>query len=87
MVKRNYISLNDPYVEMGKKLRLLRKYHHLTISDLAERLDLSDKIISNYENGYNRMTIETLVLIYDSEAFGQIDLEELLQIFILDIFE
>jgi len=88
MVKRKRIDyLNDPYYEMGSKLKKLRKEHGMTIADLAERIDLSEKIISNYENGYNRMTIETIIRIYNFETFGPRSLEELLQIFILEIFE
>lgn len=87
MVKRKNIDfINDPFAKMGVKLRELRKLHKLTINQLAEALDLSDKIISNYENGHNRMTIETIIKIYRSEVFGYMDLEELLNIFVMDIF-
>ncbi|WP_239773091.1 helix-turn-helix transcriptional regulator [Mammaliicoccus sp. I-M36] len=71
---------------MGRKLRLLRKKEELTIEELAEKLDLSSKIISNYENGKNKMTIDTIIKIDRNMVFEDKSLEELVQIFILDIF-
>lgn len=87
MVKRKKTTSENPYNQMGKQLKFLRKQNNLTISQVAELLDLSDKIISNYENGYNYITIETIIKIYKTNAFGNRDLNELLQIFIIDIFE
>lgn len=88
MVKRrNLASNSDPFVQMGFKLKELRQLNGLSISELAETVDLSEKSISNYENGYNRITIETIVTIYQQKALGERELEELLEIFIVDIFK
>jgi len=87
MVKRQKVDFaNDPFSKMGGKLRILREQHNMTISQLAETIQVSNKTISNYENGHNRMTIETLIKLYNTRAFGEFELEELLQIFIVDIF-
>ncbi|SFM14305.1 Helix-turn-helix [Salibacterium qingdaonense] len=72
---------------MGDQLRLLREYNGMTISELAEKIDVSNKMISNYENGYNRITIETIVKIYNNEAFGNMELEEIFRILVINIFE
>ncbi len=85
--RKNTLNIkNDPYYLMGRKLRLLRKKEELTIEELAEKLDLSSKIISNYENGKNKMTIDTIIKIDRNMVFEDKSLEELVQIFILDIF-
>lgn len=86
MVKK-YIPNDDPYLQMGKKLNELRKKENLSITELSETLDLSTKIISNYENGWNRMTLETILSIYESDFANDYDLDTLTQIFIVDIFE
>ncbi|BAC15286.1 hypothetical protein [Oceanobacillus iheyensis HTE831] len=88
MVKRQKNKfINDPYYKMGLKLRELREHNKMTISDLAELMDVSVKTISNYENGYNRMTIEAIIKIYRNSVFGEKDLEELLDLFIVSIFD
>lgn len=86
MVKRT-LDPDNKFKEMGSILRELRRREKLTISNLAELLDMSEKIISNYENGYNYMTLETILTIYKSDFLVDYDLEDLLQIFVLDIFD
>lgn len=86
MVKKT-ISNNDPYLQMGIQLRNLRKKEGYTIEELAEILNVSSKIISNYENGYNRMTLDSILNIYYSEFAADLDLSTLSEIFIIDIFK
>lgn len=84
--KRNYFY-DDPYFRMGRRLKEMRENRCLTISQVAEAIDVSNKTISNYENGHNRMTIETIIRINKSNLFEDLDLDELLRVFIVDIFE
>lgn len=81
------LDSNDKFIKMGEALRILRKKENLTINKLSETLNKSEKIISNYENGYNHMTLETIITIYESDFLNDYSLEELLHIFIIKIFE
>lgn len=81
------LDSNDKFIKMGEALRILRKKENLTINKLSETLNKSEKIISNYENGYNHMTLETIITIYESDFLNDYSLEELLHIFIIEIFE
>lgn len=81
------LDSNDKFIKMGEALRILRKKENLTINKLSETLNKSEKIISNYENGYNHMTLETIITIYESDFLNDYSLEELLHIFIIEIFD
>ncbi|RLU52460.1 XRE family transcriptional regulator [Streptococcus iniae] len=69
------------------RLREMRKKKNLTISKFSELINLSDKIISNYENGKNLITIESIVKIYKSNVFYPMTLTELLDILVVSVFE
>lgn len=56
---------------VGKNLRILRKKYNLTIENFAEKVHLSSRSISNYENGNNTITIESLVKIYESNIYRE----------------
>lgn len=49
---------------VGERIRELRKEYGMTIDQFAEITDLSNKTISNYENGKNTITIPSLINIY-----------------------
>ena len=49
------------YVTLGQKLRARRRSKHLTLSDLAEKLNKSAATISKYEKGEIFISIDTLV--------------------------
>lgn len=78
---------NKTLIDMGEALRTLRKQRNLTISQFAEIVDLSDKIISNYERGMNAITIESIVKIYRSNVFAPKTLSEILDIIVVQIIE
>ncbi|MBU4304465.1 MAG: helix-turn-helix domain-containing protein [Candidatus Omnitrophica bacterium] len=46
--------------QLGCKIRAIRKQQHLTISELAEKTNLSDNFIGCIERGTRSPTIETL---------------------------
>ena len=56
-------------VEMGERIKELRKKNHMTQAQLAELLHLSDKsAVSKIENGIKPLSIDQAVII--SDAFG-----------------
>ena len=56
-------------VEMGERIKELRKMNHMTQAQLAELLHLSDKsAVSKIENGIKPLSIDQVVII--SDAFG-----------------
>lgn len=68
----------------GKQLRKLRKLSGLTITDFSEHLNLSPKIISNYENGHNRLSTASIIALYESGILYNYDLAELFQILVIE---
>jgi len=48
-------------IEIGKRIRELRKQKHLTQEVLAQRLEMTKAIISAYENGTRFPSLEILV--------------------------
>ena len=46
---------------MGKIFKSYRKKQHLTQEKMAEKLDISEKYISRFENGNSGLKLETLV--------------------------
>lgn len=47
-------------IEVGKKIKFLRKSKGLTENDLAEYFNVSQQQISRYERGVNNITISFL---------------------------
>ena len=45
---------------LGSAIRELRLKHHLTISDVAQRTDISRGMLSKFENGQTSASLETL---------------------------
>lgn len=88
MTNRNNI-FNPKLKRMGDTLRILRIKNGLTIARLSELTNISEKMIGNYENARNLMTIETIIKLYYSEAFEDKDrsLIDYCTLFIVDIFE
>lgn len=84
-IRRN--QFNGKLLEIGRRLRSLRKQKKLTISQFAEVIDLSTKMVSNYENGKNVMTIETIVKIHRRKVFEPKTLGELFEILVISIYE
>lgn len=80
---------NPKLKRMGDTLKALRKKNGLTIARLSEITDISEKMIGNYENARNLMTIDTIVKLYYSKAFENRDrnLADFCTLFIVDIFE
>lgn len=71
---------------MGERLRKMRKSQKLTISQLAEQIGLSDRMVSNYERGENAISLEFIMKIYESGVFEDRNLEELLQYLVVEIY-
>ncbi len=78
---------NLKLIAMGKSLRTLRLNKNLTISQFSEQIDLSERMISNYENGKNVLSIETIVKIDRSGVFGPLKLRDLFDILVFSIYE
>ena len=51
-------SLN---IEVGKRIRKIREYQHLTREKVSERADISIQFLSDIENGYKSMTVLTII--------------------------
>lgn len=62
-------------MELGKKIKQLRKFSGMTQEQLAEKLNISRQALSKWENGSSMPDVESVVRI--SKLF-QISLEELL---------
>lgn len=86
MTKRKNIYEDDRIIEMGERLRELRKSKKLTISQLAEQIGMSDRMVSNYERGENAISLEFIIKIYEAKVFEDRSLEELLYLFIVEIY-
>lgn len=80
-------KFNTNILKIGTSLRTLRKRKGLTIAQFAEKVDLSEKIISNYENGKNIISIESIIKIYQSKVYAPLTLTELFDILIIQIYE
>lgn len=81
------MTKNDRISQMGKQLSGLRNKERLTIEELAEQLDVSSRMIYNYENGYNTISVEVIVKMYERKVFKDRTLEELVDIFIIQIYK
>ncbi|EJS73981.1 helix-turn-helix domain-containing protein [Bacillus cereus] len=86
MTKRKNIYEDDRIIRMGERLRKMRKSQKLTISQLAEQIGLSDRMVSNYERGENAISLEFIMKIYESGVFEDRNLEELLQYLVVEIY-
>ena len=53
--------MNVLYQEIGGRIQELRRLHHLTQEDLAEKLDVSVKHISSVERGTSSLSLEKLI--------------------------
>ena len=69
LTKRKNIYVDDRIIKMGERLRELRKSQKLTISQLAEQIGLSDRMVSNYERGENAISLEFIIRIHESRVF------------------
>ena len=49
------------YVDMGRRVRILRKRQHMTQEELAEKVDLSASYLGHIERGTSAASLETLV--------------------------
>lgn len=60
----------DPFDNrVGSKIKELRKNANMTIDEFSEATNLSHRTISNYENGKNTISIQSLIKIYESIPF------------------
>lgn len=87
MTKRKKMSLNDRISKMGRRLYQLREIEGLTIEELSEQLDVSPRMVYNYETGSNALSIEVIVKLYERKVFKDRTLEELVDIFIIQIYK
>lgn len=87
MTPRNNFSISDPIYKMGTRLRELRVMNNLTIEKLSEDLGISPRMLYNYESGNNALSIEMIIRLHESKAFKDRSLSELLQIFIVEIYD
>jgi len=61
-------------VNLGEKLKEIRKNKRLTIADLAQKTGLSNGYLSNVERNLNSPTIESLRKIVDALSISLVDL-------------
>ena len=85
MTIRKEIEANDRIIQMGDRLKALRNIEKLTVEELAERLEISPRMVYNYENGSNVLSIEIIVRMYEKNIFEGRSLEELLEILVIQI--
>jgi len=52
--------MKNPYQQVGKRIRLIRRQEGLTQAELAEKAGLSDNFIGLIERGVGHPTLETL---------------------------
>lgn len=87
MTERKTINSNNRLYSMGTMLGKLREHDNMTIEELAESLGVSTRMIYNYENGKNIISLEMIVKIYERKIFTNRTLEELVDIFIIQIYK
>lgn len=87
MTKRKKIRPNDRISQMGRRLYQLRELEGLTIEELAEQLDVSPRMVRHYESGNNVISVEIIVKMYERKVFKDRSLEELVNIFIIQIYK
>lgn len=87
MTIRKKIEANDRIIQMGDRLKALRNIEKLTVEELAERLEISPRMVYNYENGSNVLSIEIIVRMYEKNIFEGRSLEELLEILVIQIYK
>lgn len=75
---------NEFAMILGDKVRILRKNTKLTMDDFAEKAGISVRSLSNIENGYNIMSIETLIKISNIEEIDM-NLLELFEALIISV--
>ena len=54
------------YMILGKNIKYYRKLKRLTQEQLAEQLDLSLGFISQVERGVTKMSLDTLIDLFDT---------------------
>ena len=54
------MSANDFYVTLGKKLRAKRQAKHITLNEIAEKINKSVATVSKYEKGEIYISIDVL---------------------------
>lgn len=70
---------------IAEKLKFLRTQNNLTIDQLADQAQISERMYGNYENARNLITIETIVKLFNAQVFDDhLDLEDLIQVLIID---
>lgn len=87
MTERKNSGSNNRIYSMGAMLGKLRILENMTIEQLAEALSVSTRMIYNYENGKNILSLEMIVKIYERKIFSDRSLEELVDIFIVQIYK
>ena len=60
LIKTRTINMVWVMCMFNEKLRFLRKYQHLTQTEVAEELNLNQRTYSQYETGANEPNFETL---------------------------
>ena len=48
-------------VNVGRRIREIREYQHLTREQLSEKANISIQFLSDIENGYKSMTVLTII--------------------------
>lgn len=77
-------------VQVGRKLSTLRKEHHLTQEDVAQKLYITRQLVSKWENGTGAPSIDDLLKlcqIYNSTFEDLLCLEEEMEIDQEDLFK
>jgi len=75
---KNFTPLNE---HIGKQIKDRRKRAAMTLSELAQKLEVSIAQVENYENGVNRVPVETL---YKLSQIFKVSLDFFLQDFSYD---
>lgn len=66
--------IRDTDIEVGKRLKNLRKASGLSQGDIAENLGVTFQQVQKYENGSNRVSLGTFILICKALGASPMDI-------------
>lgn len=70
---------------IAKRIKELRVNQNLTIDQLSDQTQISERMFGNYENARNLITIETIVKLFNAQVFeDHLDLEDLVNVLIVE---
>ena len=70
---------------IAERIKELRLNQNLTIDQLSDQTQISERMYGNYENARNLITIETIVKLFNAQVFeDHLDLEDLVNVLIVE---